>query len=108
MKNIPRLIRLKDVLGELENLTPEEKLFFQLHENLHENSNGEFCNENNEWVVEYDFKYGSFWYSYDRFYLVFKQKFNINLQDFNVLCSDILEKHLNIMGLTPIEEPYDP
>ncbi len=99
--NPSRLIKLKELNGELENLTPEEKLFFQLHENLHENSNGELCNENNEWVVYYDFKNQYFWYNYTRFYSVFKEKFDINLQCINDLYTGILEEHLNCKRLIP-------
>ena len=44
--DILRIIKLKDIFGELENLTTEEKLFFQLHENLHENELGILYNEN--------------------------------------------------------------
>ena len=101
MNNILRLIKLEHLYDKLENLTPEEKLFFQLHENLHENSSGELCNENNELVVEYDFKNGYFWYSYNRFYLVFNEKFNINIQCINDLYTGILEEHLNCKALTP-------
>ncbi len=94
-----RYIKLKHLYGELENLTPAEKLFFELHENLHENSLGELCDENNHWVVDYNFKYVSFWYHYNRFYLVFKEKFDINLRDFDDLCKSILETHLNCKEL---------
>ena len=48
----------------------EEKLFFKLHENLHENSLGRLCDENNSWIIKYDFENGYFWYHYDRFYFV--------------------------------------
>ena len=99
--NILRFIKLKELNGELENLTPEVKLFFKLHENLHENLRGELCNENEEWVVNYDFKNGYFWYSYNRFYLVFNEKFNINIQCINDLYTGILEEHLNCKALTP-------
>ena len=70
--NILRIIKLKHLFGELESITPEEKLFFKLQQNLHENRFGELCDENNHWVVNYDFKNASFWYHFDRFYLVFK------------------------------------
>ena len=101
--NPSRLIKLKEFNGELENITPKEKLFFQLHQNLHENSIGELCNENEDWVVHYDFKYNYFWYNYSRFYLFFKEKLDINLQNFNDLCKTILEKHLNCKQLTPVD-----
>ena len=100
--NILRLIKLKQLYGELQNLTPKEKLFFQLHENLHENELGMLCNEDGWWVLHYDFKNDHFWYHHDRFYLVFKQKFDINIQDFNDLCKGMLEKRLNWNQLTPI------
>ena len=96
-----RYIKLKQILGELENLTPEEKLFFKLHENLHENCLGKLCDEYGEWVVEYDFKNKKFWYQYDRFYFIFKEKFHINHEYFNDLCKTILTKHLNFKELTP-------
>ena len=101
MNNILRLIKLEHLYDKLENLTPEEKLFFQLHENLHENSLGELCNEYNKWVVRYDFKNHYFYYNYTRFYSVFKENFDINIKHFNVLCTDILETHLNCKKLTP-------
>ena len=99
--DILRVIKLKHFYGELKNLKPEEKLFFQLHENLHMNSYGDLCNENGEWIVEYDFKNDYFYYNYYRFYVVFKNKFNINSHDFNDLCKGILEKYLNCKVLTP-------
>ena len=98
-----RYIKLKEILGELENLTPEEKLFFKLHENLHENSLGRLCDENNSWIIKYDFENGYFWYHYDRFYFVFKQKLDIKHEDFNDLCKAILTKHLNCKELTPFD-----
>ena len=96
-----RYIKLKHLYGELENLTPAEKLFFELHENLHENSLGELCDENDEWIIRYDFKNGYFWYQHDRFYFVFKQKFDVNINDFNQLCKGIMVKHLKCNELTP-------
>ncbi len=99
--NILRLIKVKDALGEFENLTDIEKLFFELHDNLHEDFNGELCDENDLCIVDYDFKNGYFWYRYDKFYLVFRQKFDINSRDFNYLCKDILKRYLNCSQLTP-------
>ena len=37
-------------------------------------------------TFEYDFKTGKFWYSHNRFYLVFKLNFGINIQEFEDLC----------------------
>ena len=99
--DILRIIKLKDVLGELENITSQEKLFFELHENLHKDERGMLCDDKNLWLVYYDLKKNHFWYHHDRFYLFFKQKFDINIQDFNDLCKSILEKHLNCKQLTP-------
>ena len=96
-----RYIKLKQILGELENLTPVEELFFDLHENLREYSSGELCDENGYWVIHYDFNNNCFMYDCDRFYLVFKHKFDINLQDFNDLCKSILETNLNCKELIP-------
>ena len=100
--DILRTIKLKDVFGELENMTPEEKLFFQLHVNLHEISAGQLYNNYDEWVVHYDFENHYFYYNYYRFYLVFKEKIDINVQHFNVLCTNILENQLNCKQFTPL------
>lgn len=91
--NILRIIKLIQINDELENLTSVEKLFFKLHENLHETPYGELCNDLNEWVVQYDFKENCFWFQYHRFYLVFKRIFHISLQDFKILCKSILIKY---------------
>ena len=97
-----RYIKLKQLHGELENLTPSVEMFFKLHGNLQDSDDfGVLYNENNDWVIQYDFKNSYFWYHYDRFYLVFKEKFDINLHDFNDLCKSILETHLNCKELTP-------
>ena len=101
--DILRIIKIKHFYGELENLTPEEKLFFELHDNLHENSFGELCDENNLCIVDYDLKNDYFWYRYDKFYLVFRQKFDINIQEFEDLCKGILIRYLNCSQLTPID-----
>lgn len=102
MNNILRLIKLEHLYDKLQNLTPEEKLFFKLHENLHVGSSGVLYNEDNEWVVRYDIENGYFLYSYYRFYLVFKEKFVINVQHFDALCNGILEKQLYCKQLTPL------
>ena len=99
--DILRIIKIKHFYGELENLTPEEKLFFELHENLHQYSHDTLCNDNQIWVVSYDFEAGYFWYDYDNFYLFFKQAFNIDVKHFNDLCESILKKHLDCNGLKP-------
>ena len=96
-----RIIKLKQLNDELENLTPEEQLFFDLHNKLQEYSNGILCNDEGFGVVEYDFKNGKFWYSNGRFYLFFKLNFGINIQEFEDLCKSILIKHLNYKELLP-------
>ncbi len=97
-----RLIKLKQLYGELENLTPQEELFFKLHENLHEHSSGRLYDENDEWVVFYDYRFNYFRYNYYRFFLIFNNKFNINVIDFNILCQYILSKYLNCKQLIPV------
>lgn len=101
-----RLIKTLDVLGYIDNLTPMEQLFFKLHENLQEDDNNILWDETDNWIVYYDFRYQIFRYHYDRFYLVFNQKFDIDLQNFNVLCKYILVKHLNLKELAPAYNRY--
>ena len=100
--NILRIIKLKQIYDEFEYLTSQEKLFFQLHVNLHEISAGELYNNYDEWVVHYDFENNRFWYSQDRFYIIFKNKFSISKVEFRFLCEDILKKYLNLENMIPM------
>lgn len=96
-----RTIKLKHFYGELYNLTPQEELFFKLHDNLYIGEFGALYNKHDEWVIHYDFINNRFWYQYDRVYLIFSRKFGINLQEFDDLCKCVLENHLNCKELTP-------
>lgn len=98
--DILRIIKLKKFYGELNNLTPEEKFFFGLHDKLH-NDNGVLRNKNGDWLFEYDIKNKTIWYHYDRVWVVFKNNFDINHQDFILLVNKILEKYLNLRVFTP-------
>lgn len=93
--NILRLIKLKKVLGELDNLTPEEELFFQLHDNLHY-ENDLLCSCNGEWLFDYDLDNKIIWCQFERVYLVFETKFNISYIDFKKIIGGILKKRLNL------------
>ena len=85
--DILRNIKLMHLFGELQNLTPEEIYFFELHDGLHYNKNGHLCDDKTQWLVYYDFEYGYFWYHHTPFYLAFKQKFNIDELQFKNGCS---------------------
>lgn len=64
--NILRLLRLKKQMGELDNITQEESLFFNLHEKYTHNSENLECYQliepsNNFWVIEYYFDKKEIW-----------------------------------------------
>lgn len=105
--NISRLIKLNSLYELFETLTPIEKLFFEFHNNLHENSSGEFFNDDGRWVIHYDFNNNIFWFHYERFYLAFKQKFDIELQKFEYMCYCILYNYLNcdVLKVTALHIP---
>ena len=75
--NILSIIKLKKVFGQLDNLTPEEELFFQLHDNLHYEGYA-LCNSNGGFVFCYDLEYKQVWFQSDRVWLVSKSKFSFN------------------------------
>jgi hypothetical protein len=97
-----RLIKLKQILGELDNLTPQDALFFELHENLHTNEYGHLCDKNEFIIVHYDFNTHEFLYSKYYFYSFFENKFKCDKLEFINLLAGILERHLNCGELTPV------
>ena len=66
----------------------------------------EILNENGEWLfdIDYDSKNQHFWYSYYRILAIFREKYSINIDDFQEVMKSILEEHLNLKGVTPYIE----
>ena len=63
----------------------------------------EILNEEGKWLfdIDYDSKNQHFWYSYYRILAIFREKYSINIDDFQEVMKSILEEHLNLRGVTP-------
>ena len=60
-------------------------------------------NSNSEWLFDYDYnqKNQHFYYSYDRVYIIFQNKFSLQDDDRHRLMKSLVEKHFNLHGITP-------
>ena len=52
-------------------------------------------------LFKFDFKFGNFWYDYDKIYLVLIEKYKTNFDKINEIIKGILMEHLKYDGLTP-------
>ena len=100
-----RLIKLKKINGELDNLTEQEKLFFSLFNGLRlvKEYNSIYFFNGIQYFFEYDLKYNVFYCSYSMVWVVFKNKYNLNDNEIIDLITGILERHLKLVGITTFE-----
>ena len=63
----------------------------------------ELRNSNNEWLFDYDYDHKNphFWYSYDRVYTIFMNKFSLEDVDRHRLMKSLVEKHFNLRDTQP-------
>ena len=98
--NLIRLIKLKKINGELDDLTEQESYFLFFFNNLSKH-NDNYCLGDNVYFY-LDLENKNFYYSYSRIWLVFKSKYDISILEFNDLICGLLETHLNLSGITII------
>ncbi|MCK9446880.1 hypothetical protein M0Q50_08535 [bacterium] len=54
------------------------------------------------WLFNQDKKFNYFWINYDKIWIVFSSKFDINYKEIGYYMSDILEKHFKLNGYETI------
>ena len=64
----------------------------------------EILNEDGKWLfdIDYDLKNPNFWYSYYRILVIFRDKYSINIGDFQEVMKSILKERLNLKDVTPL------
>lgn len=93
--NLIRLIKIKKLNGELDNLTDKEKLFISLFDKLF-TIDGIYYKDGNKKVFWLDTKHKILYYSYDYVYLKFNSTYYIDTFRMNKLIGDILVKRLKM------------
>ena len=100
--NLTRLIKLKKINGELDNLTEQEKFFLSFFDNLdiQHNNNDIDLIKNDVVYFRISLKNKKIYYSYVKIWLVFESKYDTSILELNDLINGILDKHLNLSGFT--------
>ena len=64
----------------------------------------ELNNSDDHWLFDYDYdqERQRFWYSYDRFYSIFMNKFSLQHDDRHRLMKSLVEKHFNLHVCQPL------
>ena len=96
--NLIRLIKLKKINGELDDLTEQESYFLSFFHGLTKYKN--FYCKDKKICFHLDLENKKLFYSYSRIWLVFKSKYDISILEFNDLVCSILENHLNLSEFT--------
>ena len=100
--NLIRLIKLKKINGELDDLTEQEKFFLSFFDDLdiqHYNNDIDLI-KNDVVYFSISLENKKFYYSYFYVFMVFKSKYDMNEMILNSLINGILENHLNLSGFT--------
>ena len=96
--NLIRLIKLKKINGELDDLTEQESYFLSFFDGLTK-CEDLYCKDKNIYF-RLDLKNKTFNYSYIRIWLVFKSKYDISILEFNDLICGLLEKLFFFSGFS--------
>ena len=103
VKNTKELVK-QEILEMLEKYKSNVRFLDKnWKESKYPTSRFEIFNENGVWLfdIDYNEKNQHFWYSYDRVWGVFYEKYSINYYDFQDVMKSVLEEHLNLKGVTP-------
>ena len=94
-----RLIKLKKINGELDNLDEKEELFFSLFDGLYtfKEKNVIYFFDENGYYFQYNLKTKDFWCSYSKVWTIFEDDYHPNYSQISNLISDIMKKHLNLV-----------
>ena len=65
-----------------------------------------FVFKNDEFIFEYDIKYGILWCSYDKIWTIFLKKYELNDLQITNLIKNVVEEHFKNMEVTPIARKY--
>ena len=65
-----------------------------------------FVFKNDEFIFEYDIKYGILWCSYDKIWRFFHEKYLLNDLQITNLIKGVVEKHFINMEITPVGQIY--
>ena len=68
--------------------------------------NSIFVFKNDEFIFEYDIKYGILWCSYDKIWRFFHEKYLLNDLQITNLIKGVVEKHFINMEITPVGQIY--
>ena len=101
--NVKELVK-KKLLEMLEKYKSNVRFIRQDNkETNYSTSRFEILNEDNKWLfdIDYDEKNKHFWYSYDRIYKFFTNKYGIEYNDLQEVIESILNEHLNLKGVIP-------
>lgn len=104
--NLIRLIKLKKIYGELDDLTKQEWYFVSLFENLN-TVDGLRYKKDGLLYFYFNLEDKELHYNYSRVYMDFKVLFNMNMCDINTMIGSILEKKLDVYGFTVLQHDYD-
>jgi hypothetical protein len=68
----------------------------------------ELRNSDDKWLFDYNYdqKNQHFYYSYLRVYTIFMNTFSLQDVDRNRLMKSLVEKHFNLLGVTPLKLNY--
>ena len=61
-----------------------------------------FVFKNDEFIFEYDIKYGILWCSYDKIWTIFLKKYELNDLQITNLIKNVVEEHFKNMEVTPM------
>ena len=84
-----------------------EKPFLELMEGMErkihpDNPHKTLWYKNNKWYFEQDEKNGYLWCQYDRVWSFFKTNYSPKYSDVQSIISNLMERHYNLRGLTPV------
>lgn len=99
---ILRIIKLKEITGEIDSLSDNEKIFIKYFDNLTEKrleNNIVFLSGTSKPYFRFDMSSNIFWCSYENV----AKHFRLEKKDMKVIIKNILEDYLKIKGENPIK-----